>query len=144
MAQPMMPKATAVWLVDHTALTFRQIADFCGLHELEIQAIADGEVVSGMAGMDPTANGQLSADEIKRCEADPAARLQMQKSDMPAPVQRAKGARYTPIAGSNSCSPARADQTAFRVRPGAPMPEVEGCNKQDYAVLFVIAVAVDN
>jgi hypothetical protein len=55
-----------------------------------------------------------------------------------------RSARYTPIAGSNSCSPARADQTAFRVRPGAPMPEVEGCNKQDYAVLFVIAVAVDN
>jgi hypothetical protein len=55
-----------------------------------------------------------------------------------------RSARYTPIAGSNSCSPARADRTAFRVRPGAPMPEVEGCNKQDYAVLFVIAVAVDN
>ncbi|MGB5328625.1 MAG: hypothetical protein WBO58_10410 [Gammaproteobacteria bacterium] len=55
-----------------------------------------------------------------------------------------RSARYRPIAGSNSCSPARADRTAFRVRPGAPMPEVEGCNKQDYAVLFVIAVAVDN
>jgi len=98
MAQPMMPKATAVWLVDNTALTFRQIADFCGLHELEIQAIADGEVVAGMAGMDPIASGQLSTEEIKRCEADPAARLQLLKSNIPAPVQRAKGARYTPIA----------------------------------------------
>jgi hypothetical protein len=97
MTKPMMPKATAVWLVDNTALTFAQIAEFCGLHELEVQAIADGEVLPGMSGMDPIANGQLTAEEIKRCEADDTAHLRLSRSDMPQPVQRAKGARYTPI-----------------------------------------------
>lgn len=98
MVPPMMPKATAVWLIDNTGLTFQQIADFCGLHELEIQAIADGEVVSGMSGMDPVANGQLSAEEIERCEADPQARLTLLKSNIPEPTKRTKGARYTPVA----------------------------------------------
>ena len=98
MALPMMPKATAVWLVENTALTFQQIADFCGLHELEVQAIADDEVVTGMAGLDPIANGQLSQSELDRCAADTDARLELLESDMPMPTQRAKGARYTPIA----------------------------------------------
>lgn len=97
MTNPMMPKATAVWLVDNTTLTFTQIADFCGLHELEVQAIADGEVMPGMSGMDPVGNGQLTSEEIKRCEADETARLKLLRTDMPQPVQRAKGARYTPI-----------------------------------------------
>lgn len=97
MAQPLMPKATAVWLVDNTALTFNQIADFCELHSLEVQAIADGEVAPGMQGLDPTANGQLSKDEIKRCEADTTARLEMLKPSVPLPKVRQKGARYTPI-----------------------------------------------
>jgi len=92
-----MPKATAVWLVDNTALTFVQIADFCELHSLEVQAIADGEVAPGMQGLDPTANGQLSKDEIKRCEADTSARMEMLKPSVPLPKVRQKGARYTPI-----------------------------------------------
>ena len=97
MAQPLMPKATAVWLVDNTALTFDQIADYCGLHNLEVQAIADGEVAPGMQGLDPTANGQLNRDEIVRCEADVAARMEMAKPSVPMPKVRQKGARYTPI-----------------------------------------------
>lgn len=66
MAAPLMPKATAIWLVDNTTLSFAQIADFCGLHALEVQAIADGEVMGGMAGNDPVANGQLTREEIGR------------------------------------------------------------------------------
>lgn len=97
MTQLMMPRATAVWLIDNTALTFMQIANFCSLHELEVQAIADGEVNGGMAGMDPLQNSQLTAEEIKRCEADPTTSLELLKTDMPEPIKRAKGARYTPI-----------------------------------------------
>ena len=67
MAHPLMPKGTAVWLVDNTTLTFKQIADFCGLHELEIQAIADGDVAIGMQGLDPIKSGALAAEEIERC-----------------------------------------------------------------------------
>jgi hypothetical protein len=66
MSKLMMPKATAMWLVDNTALSFRQIADFTELHELEVQALADGEVLTGMAGLDPVLNGQITAEEIKR------------------------------------------------------------------------------
>jgi len=71
MTLPLMPKATAVWLIEKTALTFTQIADFCGMHPLEVQAIADGEVAQGINGYDPVANAQVSADEIRRAEADP-------------------------------------------------------------------------
>ena len=73
MTQPLMPKATAVWLIENTALTFEQVATFCQLHALEVQAIADGEVGIGMQGFDPIANGQLSRDEIQRCAEDPTA-----------------------------------------------------------------------
>jgi hypothetical protein len=97
MNQPLMPKATAVWLVENTALTFKQIADFCGLHILEVQAIADEEVAVGMQGLDPIANGQVTKDEIARCEADPSAKLAMVKSDIPQPSARGKGPRYTPL-----------------------------------------------
>jgi hypothetical protein len=92
-----MPKATAVWLVDNTTLTFDQIAAFCALHALEVQAIADGEVAPGMHGLDPLANGQLTKEEIARCEADGSAELEMAKPNVPLPKVRQKGARYTPI-----------------------------------------------
>lgn len=97
MPKPLMPKATAIWLVDNTTLTFDQIAEFCGLHTLEVQAIADGEVMGGMTGIDPVANGQLTRDEIARAEADPNYRLKLAESDMPAPMARPKGPRYTPV-----------------------------------------------
>ncbi|NKB57231.1 MAG: DUF1013 domain-containing protein [Alphaproteobacteria bacterium] len=93
----LMPKATAVWLVENTTLTFIQIGDFCKLHELEVQAIADGEVAVGIVGLDPVTNGQLTKEEIERCEADPMERLKIAKSDIPQPVARQKGPRYTPV-----------------------------------------------
>ena len=97
MTQPLMPKATAMWLVDNTKLTFAQIADYCGMHELEIQALADGDVAAGMPGLNPMMNGQLTQEEIARCEADVSARLKISKYDLPDPVKRSKGPRYTPV-----------------------------------------------
>lgn len=101
MTLPLMPKATAVWLIDKTALSFEQIADFVAMHPLEVQAIADGEVAIGIVGHDPIAAGQLTKDEIIRCEADPAARLQLSRSTLPTPTARGKGARYTPVSKRN-------------------------------------------
>ena len=98
MVQPLMPKATAVWLVENTSLTFEQIAAFCGLHHLEVQGIADDEVAIGIQGMDPIANGQLTREELERCQADPSAQLTMAKQDLPQPSKRTKGPRYTPVA----------------------------------------------
>ena len=83
MSQVLMPKATAVWLVENTTLTFDQISAFTGLHPLEVQAIADGEVAGGMTGFDPTTNGQLTKDEIKRAEADKDAALKLTPRDVP-------------------------------------------------------------
>ncbi len=98
MKYPLMPKATAIWLVENTALTFTQIAEFCGLHELEIQGIADGEVAVGMRGYDPIDNNQLTKEEIERCEKDQSASLNLIKSsiieDLP---PRKKDTKYTPL-----------------------------------------------
>jgi len=94
---PLMPKATAIWLVDNTTLSFDQIAEFCGLHILEVRAIADGEVMGGMTGMDPVANGQLTKEEIAKGEADENHKLKLAVSDIPQPVSRPKGPRYTPV-----------------------------------------------
>lgn len=96
MALPLMPKATAVWLVENTALSFEQIADFCGMHSLEVQAIADGEVAIGIVGLDPVANGQLTREEIERCEKNEDALLRLLTSAELTP-QKTKGARYTPV-----------------------------------------------
>ncbi|HEX4113754.1 MAG TPA: cell cycle transcriptional regulator TrcR [Stellaceae bacterium] len=98
MMQPLMPKATAVWLVENTSLTFDQIGEFCGLHPLEVQAIADGEVAVQMIGIDPVANGQLALDDIERAQNDPAARLHLLQTAHPEAIVKHKGPRYTPIA----------------------------------------------
>jgi len=98
MAQPLMPKATAMWLIENTALTFEQISGFCDLHILEIQSMADGEINIGMVGRDPITHGQLSQEEIDRCTADSGAELQLFEPDMPLPKPRTKGPRYTPVA----------------------------------------------
>lgn len=95
--QPLMPKATAVWLVENTTLSFGQIADFTAMHELEVQAIADGEVAIGIVGVNPISNNQLTQEELDRCQSDPKATLKISKSDMPIPKARSKGARYTPV-----------------------------------------------
>ena len=98
MDRPLMPKATAVWLVENTSLTFEQIADFCGLHPLEVQGIADGEVGAGIRGLDPVASGQLSREEIARGQQDSKARLQLARPAAAAikPPKR-KEPRYTPL-----------------------------------------------
>ncbi|MBB43654.1 MAG: cytoplasmic protein [Rhodospirillaceae bacterium] len=98
MSQVLMPKATAVWLIENTALTFDQVADFCNLHLLEVQGIADGEVAIGMTGLDPIVAGQLTHEEIKRCTADPKLGLRLAEAKVPRPRSRTKGPRYTPVA----------------------------------------------
>ncbi len=98
MVQPLMPKATAVWLVENSTLTFEQIAEFCGLHPLEVQGIADEEVAVGIQGIDPTTNSQLTLEEIERCQKDPKASLKAAKRELPPPKKRTGGPRYTPVA----------------------------------------------
>lgn len=97
MALPLMAKATAVWLVDNTTLAFTQIAEFCGLHELEVNGIADGEVAVGVKGFDPIANTQLTTEEIKRCEDNPKAKLQLMHNPAADGELKRKGPRYTPL-----------------------------------------------
>ncbi|NNU79697.1 DUF1013 domain-containing protein [Halovulum dunhuangense] len=97
MALPLMQKATAVWLVDNTTLSFRQIAEFCGLHELEVNGIADGEVAVGIKGFDPIANNQLTAEEIARCEKDPKANLRLMHNPAADGESKRRGPRYTPL-----------------------------------------------
>lgn len=95
MTAPIMPKSTAVWLLENTSLTFDQIALFCGLHPLEVEAIENAEVGVGIVGIDPVANGYLTAEEINRCEKNALERLKM-REDLES--QKTKGAKYTPIA----------------------------------------------
>jgi hypothetical protein len=96
--KPLMPKATAVWLVDNTALTFEQIADFCGLHPLEVKGIADEDVAKGIKGQDPVATGQLTREQIADAEKDPRKRLKMAPAKHKMPSVRLKRApRYTPV-----------------------------------------------
>ncbi|MGP8027827.1 MAG: DUF1013 domain-containing protein [Acidocella sp.] len=111
MPLPLMPKATAVWMIDKTALTFEQIADFCGMHPLEVQAIADGEVAQGINGYDPVANKQVTAEDIARCERNPALRLKLLATPE-MNQKKPKGGRYTPVAKRND----RPDAIAFLLR----------------------------
>lgn len=97
MAQLLMPKATAVWLVDNTALTFDQIAKFCSLHPLEVKAIADGESAQGIKGLDPINTGQLTREEIAKAEGDPNHHLTMLEPKVRVPQAKKKGPRYTPV-----------------------------------------------
>ena len=96
--RPLMPKATAVWLVDNTALTFEQIADFCGLHPLEVKGIADEDVAKGIKGQDPVTSGQLTREQIEEAEKNPKVRLKMAAPKHKMPNVRLKRApRYTPV-----------------------------------------------
>jgi hypothetical protein len=97
MSKPLMSKATAVWLVDNTTLSFKQIADFCGLHELEVQGIADGDVASGVKGFDPIANNQLDQIEIDRGEKDPRHKLKLKYNPASEGEEKRRGPRYTPL-----------------------------------------------
>ncbi len=95
MAQPLMPHATASWLVDNSSLTFQQIAEFCGLHILEVQAIADDTAATKLTGRDPLRSGELTMEEIERGQDDPSYRLQMHRE--PDKAVRTRGPRYTPV-----------------------------------------------
>jgi hypothetical protein len=113
MTEILMPKATAVWLVDNTSLTFEQIADFCGLHPLEVKGIADGEVARDIRGADPIANGQLSRDELDRAEKDASYRMKAQKSRHAEYLKPQKKApKYTPVSRRQD----RPDAIAWFVR----------------------------
>ena len=97
-ATPLMPKATAVWLVENTSLTFDQIADFCKLHPLEVKGIADGEVAQGIKGLDPITTNQLTRDQLDRAQADPSVRLELADAKVSVPdAKPKKGPRYTPV-----------------------------------------------
>jgi len=97
MRKPLMPKATAIWLIDNTSLSFDQISAFVGLHLLEIQAIADGEVSGGILPRNPLENGELSIEEINKCEKNQKLELKIKNSDIPMPKTKTKGSRYTPL-----------------------------------------------
>jgi hypothetical protein len=111
--QILMPKATAVWLVDNTSMSFEQIADFCGLHPLEVKGIADGEVARDIRGADPITNGQLTREELDKAQNNPAYRMKAQKSrhaELLKPIK--KGPRYTPVSRRQD----RPDAIAWFVR----------------------------
>jgi hypothetical protein len=93
----LMPKASAVWLIDNTVLTFAQIATFTGLTEIEIEALANGEIGLGLVGRNPIEHHELTAEEIERCEKDPSTELRLSKTDLPQVKMRAKGPRFTPV-----------------------------------------------
>lgn len=97
MNKPLMAKATAVWLIDNTTLSFRQIADFCGLHELEVQGIADGDVAPGVKGFDPVANNQLDQAEIEKAEKNPLHKLKLKFNPAAVGEEKRRGPRYTPL-----------------------------------------------
>ena len=97
MSKPLMAKATAVWLVDNTTLSFKQIGDFCGLHELEVQGIADGDVAAGVKGYDPVASHQLDAEEIRKGEASPTYKLRLKHNPAAEGEEKRRGPRYTPL-----------------------------------------------
>jgi hypothetical protein len=95
--KPIMARATAVWLIDNTTLSFKQIGDFCGMHELEVQGIADGDVAAGVRGFDPIANNQLTAEEIAKGEKDPEYRLRLKHNPAAVGEEKRRGPRYTPL-----------------------------------------------
>lgn len=122
MTTPLMPKATAVWLIDNTALTFDQIALFCSLHPLEVKGIANGDVAQGIKGMDPISSGQLTRSEIERCQEDPTSELQIVDSKRETPAGKPhKTKKYTPLSKRQE----RPDAIAWLVRNHAELRDSE-------------------
>lgn len=110
--RPLMPIATAVWLIDNTSLSFDQIADFCGLHPLQVKGIADGDVAAGVRGIDPITNHQLSREEIEKGEADDSYKLKLSRPKTIVADKPRKGPRYTPVSKRQN----RPDAIAWMVR----------------------------
>jgi uncharacterized protein len=121
--KPLMPKATAVWLVENTGLTFEQIADFCGLHTLEVKGIADGEVAAGIRGLDPVAAGVLDRAELARCQEDPSARLRINKPTAEVKPPKRKEPRYTPLSKRQD----RPDAIAWLLRHHPELSDQQIC-----------------
>lgn len=123
MALPLMPKATAIWLIENTSLNFDQIAEFCGFHALEVQTLADNESAVNMVGFDPVASSQLTLEEIKRCEQDPSARLKMRPVIDAQTILGKKKGRYTPVAKRQD----RPDAIAWLLKYYPEMTETQIC-----------------
>jgi len=122
MSKPLMPKAVAVWLVDNTSLTFDQVAEYCGLHPLEIKGIADGDVAQGIKGMDPVASGELTRDEIARCQDNLGERLvSAERKYATPPPKPQKGPRYTPVSRRQD----RPDAVAWLLRNHPELPDAQ-------------------
>jgi hypothetical protein len=120
---PIMPKGTAVWLIDNTALTFEQIAQFCGLHVLEVQALADDQSAVGMIGVDPIKLGQLTAEEIDRCSKNPNARLLLTSSAIPE-LRKKNKKKYVPLVKRQE----RPDAVAWLLKYYPDMPDSVICS----------------
>lgn len=136
MTVPLMPKATAVWLIENTTLTFEQVANFCGLHILEVQAIADGEAAVSMIGFDPVTSGQLTAEEIKRCEADSSLSLQLTPPLTADAILGKKTSRYTPVSKRQD----RPDAIAWLLKYYPAIPEAQICRLLGTTKNMIIAV----
>ncbi|WP_025899752.1 DUF1013 domain-containing protein [Sneathiella glossodoripedis] len=119
MSSPLMPVATAVWLIDNTSLTFKQVGEFCAMHPAQVQGIADGEVSVGIVGRDPVANGELTQEEIDRCQNDPNARLQLSNPVGDVPQPRRRGGRYTPVSRRGD----RPDAIAWLIKFHPELPD---------------------
>lgn len=119
----LMPKATSVWMIENTTLTFRQIAEFTGLTEIEIEALADGDIGKGLVGRDPVEHNELTRDELERCQKDPAARLKQARSELPQVRTRAKGPRYTPVSKRGD----KPDAIAYILKHNSEITDAQIC-----------------
>ena len=122
-SKPIMPKATAVWLIDNTLLTFNQIAEFTELHTIEVQALADGDIGQGIVGKSPIDAGLLTQDEIKKCEEDNSKSLKAEKSKLPPINIRSKGPRYTPVSKRGD----KPDAIAYLVKNHPEISDAQIC-----------------
>ena len=119
----LMPKATAVWLVENTALTFEQIGDFTGLHAIEVQALADEEVGRGIVGRNPLDHGELVQEELDKAAADTAYRMKLARSDLPAVKVRSKGPKYTPVSKRSD----KPDAIAYLIKHNPEISDAQIC-----------------
>lgn len=121
--QLLMPKATSVWLIENSALTFKQIADFTGITEIEVEALANEEIGYGLVGRDPIEHGELTQAELDKAESDPARALKIAKRDLPAAKNRAKGPRYTPVSKRGD----KPDAIAYILKHNAEISDAQIC-----------------
>ncbi len=119
----LMPKATSVWLIENTALTFKQIADFTNITEIEVEALANEEIGKGLVGRDPVEHGELTKSELERCEADFSASLKIAKRSLPSVKARAKGPRYTPVSKRGD----KPDAIAYIIKNNAEISDAQIC-----------------